>query len=44
MLPRRRHLAWFIPDSLSGFFSRLLGGEKGELRASLRVTNRRHQD
>lgn len=20
MLPRRRHLAWFIPDSLSGFF------------------------
>ncbi|AAX63927.1 chaperone protein FimC [Salmonella enterica subsp. enterica serovar Agona str. 22.H.04] len=44
MLPRRRHLAWFIPDSLSGFFSRLLGGEKGALRASLRVTNRRHQD
>ncbi|EHJ84738.1 Fimbrial periplasmic chaperone SfmC [Salmonella enterica subsp. enterica serovar Baildon str. R6-199] len=37
MLPRRRHLAWFIPDSLSGFFSRLLGGEKGALRASLRV-------
>ncbi|EHD07165.1 Fimbrial periplasmic chaperone SfmC [Salmonella enterica subsp. enterica serovar Wandsworth str. A4-580] len=36
MLPRRRHLAWFIPDSLSGFFSRLLGGEKGALRASLR--------
>ncbi|EHC42061.1 Fimbrial periplasmic chaperone SfmC, partial [Salmonella enterica subsp. enterica serovar Gaminara str. A4-567] len=33
---RRRHLAWFIPDSLSGFFSRLLGGEKGALRASLR--------
>ncbi len=36
MLPRRRHLAWFIPDSLSGFFSSVGRRERGVTRVTAR--------